>query len=314
MPATTRAISDETVFAKGSLFFKFDPRITARNPKLHKLGLAFDAVALSDALGRQVTSGRIIYCDDRETLIVNIAPFVRDIRKAAEKASVLLSSASPPDLILNRHCVECEFQTRCRQEAIEKDELSLLAGMTERQRGKLKSKGIFAITPLSYTFRARRRSKRLIGKPEKYQDSLKALAIRERKIHIVGSPQLRIDGTPVFLDVESIPDRDFYYLIGAYIPSSDGHTQHSLWANNKEEESVIWEEFVTILAMIENPILIHYGSFETIFLRRMCQRYGEPSVGSSLEKAIKSSINLLNVIFGKICFPTFSNGLKEIAA
>ena len=65
----------------------------------------------------------------------------------------------------------------------------------------------------AYTFRPRRRPKRLRDKREKYHHSLKALAIREKKIHIVGSPDLKIEGTPVYLDVEGLPDRDFYYLI-----------------------------------------------------------------------------------------------------
>jgi hypothetical protein len=36
---------------------------------------------------------------------------------------------------------------------------------------------------------------------------LKALAIREKKIHIVGSPEMKIEGTPVYMDVEGLPDR-----------------------------------------------------------------------------------------------------------
>ncbi|MCK1326571.1 hypothetical protein IVA94_38475 [Bradyrhizobium sp. 156] len=43
---------------------------------------------------------------------------------------------------------------------------------------------------------------------------MRALAIRENKIHAVGIPDLKLKGTPVFLDVEGLPDRDFYYLIG----------------------------------------------------------------------------------------------------
>jgi hypothetical protein len=53
-------------------------------------------------------------------------------------------------------------------------------------------------------------SGRPIDKRDKYQHSLKALAIREKKIHIVGSPAVKIEGTPVYLDVEGVPDRDFY--------------------------------------------------------------------------------------------------------
>ena len=61
-------------------------------------------------------------------------------------------------------------------------------------------------------------------------------------------------------------------------------------------------------------MLIHYGSYETAFLRRMGERHGKPPEGSAAAKAIKAAVNLLSVIFAQVYFPTFSNGLKEIAA
>jgi RNase H-like protein len=67
------------------------------------------------------------------------------------------------------------------------------------------------------------------------------------------------------------------------------------------------------LIELENAVLIHYGSFETVFLKRMRQRYGAPPSGSRAAKALESPINLLSVIFGQIYFPTYSNGLKDIA-
>jgi predicted RecB family nuclease len=44
----------------------------------------------------------------------------------------LISSSEPPDLVLNRHCAECEVQTRCRQKAFDKNDLSLLGTMIEK--------------------------------------------------------------------------------------------------------------------------------------------------------------------------------------
>jgi hypothetical protein len=93
--------------------------------------------------------------------------------------------------------------------------------MTAKERKKLHDKGIFTVTQLSYTFRPRRRPKRLRDKREKYSHSLRALAIRQKKIHLVGSPEVRIEGTPVYLDVEGLPDRDFYYLIGVRLGNRD---------------------------------------------------------------------------------------------
>ncbi|MEW6584852.1 MAG: TM0106 family RecB-like putative nuclease [Nitrospirota bacterium] len=235
------------------------------------------------------------------------------MRKLIRKIDAVISSPAPPDLVLKRHCGECGFQSRCRQKAIEEDDLSLLAGMTEKERRKFNSKGIFTVTQLSYTFRPRRRPRRLVAKREKYHHSLKALSIRDKKIHIVGRPELKIEGTPVFLDVEGLPDNNFYYLIGVRIEDDKDVMRHSLWADTCADEERIWNAFLDILSGIDSPVLIHFGSFETKFLKRMCDRYGGPSEGSAASKAIASSINLLSVIFAQVYFPSYSNGLKENA-
>jgi hypothetical protein len=150
-------------------------------------------------------------------------------------------------------------------------------------------------------------------KREKYHHALKALAIREKKIHIVGAPELKIDGTPVYLDVEGLPDRDFYYLIGLRVKTADAVVQHSFWADDPQDEKKAWSEFLAALAAIEKPVLIHYGSYETTFLRRMSERSGEPSVGSVVERIINSAVNALSVMFAHVYFPAYSNGLKDIA-
>src|ERR1035438_9854780 len=146
-----------------------------------RLLLGFDALVLSQVLGRAVSLGKIIHGDDHATLKVKTSALVGEVPKRVEKMAALLSSPSPPDLVLNRHCAECEFQARCRKIAVEKDDLSLLARMSRSERKKFRSKGIFTVTQLSYTFRPRRRPKRMRDKREKYHHSLKALAIREQK-------------------------------------------------------------------------------------------------------------------------------------
>ena len=291
-----------------------------------KLLLAFDAFVFSQVLGREISLGKIIHGDDHATLKVKTgartaesarAPVTSkglagEVRKRIEKVTALLSNPAPPDLVLNRHCAECDFQARCRKIAVEKDDLSLLANMSAKERQKLRSKGIFTVTQLSYTFRPRRRPKRQRDKREKYHHSLKALAIREKKIHIVGSPELKIEGTPVYLDVEGLPDRDFYYLIGMRIGNGDSAVQHSLWADTVADEGKIWKQFLAILETVEKPVLIHYGSYETEFLKRMSECYGAPTQEISENSKNQKAINLLSVLLEQVYFPTHSNSLKEI--
>jgi predicted RecB family nuclease len=278
-----------------------------------KLSIAFEALVLSEMLDQTINYGKILYGENYVTLRVKTSALADDIRLLTEKIGSLLASTSPPDLVLNRHCAECEFQFRCRQKAIDHDDLSLLGSMTENERAEFNSRGIFTVTQLSYTFRPRRRPKELKDKRERYHHSLKARAIREGKIFIVGSPKIQIEGTPVYLDVEGLPDRNFYYLIGIRVRAADSIVQHSFWADSPSDEGRIWQEFLLKLAEVEKPILIHYGSFESIFLKRMRERYGTPPDSFSAGKAIESPINLLSIIFGQVYFPTYSNRLKEIA-
>jgi predicted RecB family nuclease len=295
---------------------EFIPVRFIRSNKLTKedrLILAFDALVLSQMLGRKVRLGKIIHGHDHATLRIKVASLLDTVKKLVGKMAALLAIGSPPDLILNRHCAECEFRDRCRQKAVEKDELTLLSGMSEKERKKFHGKGIFTVTQLSYTFRPRKRPKRLRGTREKYHHSIKALAIREKKIHIVGSPEFKIDGMPVYLDVEGLPDVDFYYLIGLRVGNGESAIQYTLWADSSEDERTIWKDFLCILETIENPVLIHYGSYETAFLKKMSERYGGPREGSVAVRATSSAVNVISLIFSHIYFPTFSNSLKDVA-
>jgi predicted RecB family nuclease len=290
--------------------YRFEPlnKITRE----HRLLLAFETLRLSESVGREVRLGKIVHGDNYATLNVQTLPFAKEVRKLMNDITALLTGNTPPDLVLNRHCHQCEFQSRCRTQASEKDELSLLSGMSERDRKKLHAKGIFTVTQLSHTFRPRRRRRESRGKQEKHHHSLRALAIRENKIHAVGIPALKLEGTRVFMDVEGIPDRDDYYLIGLRVEAAEGEVQHSLWADKAKGEKLIWSDFLGILSGITNPQLIHYGSYETIFLRQMCQRHGRPPEGSQAATAVDHTINVLSFIYARVYFPTYSNGLKEI--
>jgi predicted RecB family nuclease len=148
-------------------------------------------------------------------VLVNAGALVSEVPRVIEKIGVLLSSNSPPELMLSRHCPACQFQKQCRQKAVENDELSLLSGITETERQGHRSKGIFTVTQLSYTFRPRRAPKRAKNPATPHHFALQALAIREDTVYIDGTPRLPKSETQIYLDIEGLPDNESYYLIGA---------------------------------------------------------------------------------------------------
>jgi predicted RecB family nuclease len=159
----------------------------------------FDAMVLSKYLARSIHVGRIVHGDRYSIVSIKLSAISTEVRRQIAKLEDLLSSASEPPLILNRHCAECEFLNHCRPKAMEKNDLSLLSALRKTEIQRLNRKGIFRVQQLSYTFRPRRRRKRMAGRPEKYQHSLRALAIRKGKIHVVGQFEFTIQGTPVYL-------------------------------------------------------------------------------------------------------------------
>jgi hypothetical protein len=133
--------------------------------------------------------------------------------------------------------------------------------MTEKERAKSNEKGITTITQLSYGYRPRRRKrvKKTGSRPTpllKHDHKLKALAIKKSQIHVVGSPALSIDGTPVFIDVEGAPGRDFFYLIGLRYQRRGKAIERSLWADEPEDEPNIWRELLGTLKEIKQAFVI----------------------------------------------------------
>lgn len=282
--------------------------------KLHKdarLLLAFDAFVLSELLGREIGLGKIIHGDDRTTLKVNTGALIGEVRRVTEKIGALLSNNSPPELMLNRHCPECEFQNQCRQKAVEKDELSLLSGITETERQGHRSKGIFTVTQLSYTFRPRRVPKRAKNPATPHYFALQALAIREHTVYIHGTPRFPESKTQVYLDIEGLPDNESYYLIGALVVSEGKEILHSFWADHESEEPDIFSQFVETACQWADFRILHFGRYETVALKRMKTRLPE-SLHAKIDAILERTTNVLSVINPHVYFPVYSNGLKDI--
>lgn len=275
-----------------------------------RLMLAFDAFAFSRATGELPPAGKIVHGSRYSTVRVPLAKWLVRVRSVLEKIASESTKSPSPAVVLNRHCPECEFQSRCREIACEKDDLSLLATLSDKERTRYHDRGIFTVTQLSYTFRPRKRSG--CGVTKQHYPALKALAIRESKIHILGTPVLNGRATPVYFDVEGDADRDLYYLIGMRTDAQGSTAQYSFWADDAAEEEKIWAAFLQKLTEIGNPRLIHYGSYETQFLKRMRARYPSTENPAFLDALASSALNLLSIIYPHVYFPTYSNSLKEI--
>jgi predicted RecB family nuclease len=306
-----RTIRYATIF-----FYPFNPL-----PRWHTAILHFAAAAIEIATGLAPASGYV--CFGRAPTIKAVRPG-RYLKHMEVIKEIVLAHRvqQPPPLELNSHCPICQFRTRCRNKAIEADNLSLVSSIPPKERRKLEAKGITTVTQLSYTYGPKRK-RRAHATPRpaytlmtnKNDNGLKALAIRKNQVHIINVEPVSSLGTPVYFDVEGIPDADQYYLVGLRFRRRAKWLEYTFWADTRAGERQIWQQFLTTLGAVSNPQLIHYGSYESVYLARMRGRYPETIRNKRQFNALlQQSRNLLKNIYASIYFPTFTNGLKDIAA
>ncbi|WP_298349151.1 IS66 family transposase [Runella sp.] len=215
--------------------------------------------------------------------------------------------ANPPKLLLNKHCSQCSFETFCKTQAQKEDNLSLLDRITIKQISKLEKKGIFTVKQLSFIYKPRRRNKRVKNPPISYKPELQALAIRTEKTYIQRLPSIDRKPVELFLDMEGLPDDSFYYLFGVLVVENEKSKHYSFWVDSPKDESENWQKVVHLIDSYPESPIYHYGTFEPSAFEKLAKKHQ-----TNIESIKKRFVNINSFIYGKIYFPTYSNGLKDL--
>jgi predicted RecB family nuclease len=136
---------------------------------------------------------------------------------------------------------------------------------------------------------------------------LQALAIREKKIYLQELPTLSRQPVELFVDMEGVPDRGLYYLIGLLVCQGDTTEHHAFWAGADQDERYMWQQFVEKVTQYPDAPIYHYGSYEPRAIATLAKRYA-----TDAESVTKRLVNVNRHLYGKVYFPVWSNGLKDI--
>jgi uncharacterized protein YprB with RNaseH-like and TPR domain len=193
---------------------------------------------------------------------------------------------------------------------MKEDNLSLLRAIGEKEVKAYARKGIFTITQLSHTFRPRRKGKRSARRSNKRYHALEALAIRDRSIYVLGTPEAVTGPVSFYLDLEGKPDEGFVYLIGMVIVQDGEERRLTFWADEKSEEDLIFERFLDEVERFDKFHVFCYGGYEKAFLNRMRKRTARSDLA---DRVLGSLCNTLSWVYKQFYFPCYSNGLKDVA-
>lgn len=273
-----------------------------------KLFVALQATLIQIEFSLQVEYCKIAFGKNIRQTKFGLSSFAKAIKKSITELNKVLSSSNAPDFYKNTHCPVCEFQNSCLEKLVERDDLSLLTSLKSKEIIQRNNRGIFSVKQLSYTFRPKKNPYRR----RKFLPELKALAIRESKTFIQEIPDIPASRNEIFLDIEGLPDRNFYYLIGIIIKANDSKKTYFFWANNKDEEEKIFIELIGLLQTLDEFVIYHYGTYEIQALKIISKKVS-PKHQEFLKKMIDNSFNVLNIFTHNIYPPTYSNSLKDIA-
>lgn len=182
--------------------------------------------------------GKIVFKEKNEikTIRIKFSTYEKDA-----KAQLQINFRDNAVFCLNKHCQICEYHSHCYDKATQLNHLSLLSKITSKKIKKYENRGIFTITQLSYLYRPRRKNKKQTTLNHSFE--LQALALRNDKIYIKQAFTFDRFDTELYLDIEGLPERNFYYLIGILLKTNNNLEYKCFWANNEDEEEKMWITF-----------------------------------------------------------------------
>lgn len=272
-----------------------------------KMKLAFAGYLMSLCGAPAPTKGMIIAETGKRGVLLE--PFYPKIRKSLTELREIQVSEDAPKVSLRPSCQSCPFWSDCHSKAIEIGDLSLFPRIGAKRIEKLNRKGIYSIEQLALTYRPRRkrRTKSKKASPSIYQPSLHALALKQHKVLIEEMPELHRSKCELFLDIEGLPDQNFYYLAGILVRNLDECKEYSFWADGICQEKELFLSLIKFLRQYHSAPIYHYGRYDANALDELSCRY---EIDSS--NVMKRLVNANKLIYAKIYFPVYSNSLKDL--
>jgi len=269
--------------------FHYVPMVFHEGPRVRhrqKLLLEVYGLLLSRLQGGQPDKGIVWYGQACKTMTVRLNQELRRTERSFRQVKDAATGGSPPRLILNKHCQICEFRQRCDQQAVQEDSLSLLRGMAEKEINRYAKKGIFTVTQVAHTFRPRRRGKRSPPKHNHRYHALQALAIRDKRVYVLGTPQLPDAPVHVYLDIGCGGGRTVERLAGI---ATDGKVV-----------GIDYSPDAVVVARKKNRVLINEGRVEIFQEAVSSMRFSDGAFG------------LITAFESHYFWPDFRNDLKEV--
>tara|TARA_R110000868_G_scaffold411785_1_gene710604 strand:- start:91915 stop:95250 length:3336 start_codon:yes stop_codon:yes gene_type:complete len=258
--------------------------------------------------------------------LVDVASYARNARNVFE-TFLLERPETRSDPVSG--CGLCRWKDHCRSEWEETDSLSLVAGITKSQRGKLEAFGIGTLNGLADV------EGRVPKLSPEVQSRLTTQAKLQRKRRAGGPPGFELrdfqpgkgfgimpqpDVGDLFYDIEGDPyyEGGLEYLHGVWFRDEGDWTFRAFWAHDREAEgqavAELLEFFVDHLRAHPHARIYHYANYEIAALRRLtaAHRVGEAAM-DQLQRE-RRFVDLFKVVSGSLIASEKGYSIKDLEA
>jgi uncharacterized protein len=236
-----------------------------------------------------------------------------------EGTQAILDGIERPTATYN--AAEWPWERYINHEAIRMRDVSLVGQVGPRMKEKLVSRGLKKIWDISSASIETLQAIQGISDTSAKKLILNAKAIMKNEPIPIDLSGLHFPPTSVeiFLDMEGTDEPDLEgatdavdYLIGVIVHAGEMDVYHPFIAHNLEDEGKMFCDFMSFLKKHTNYVIYHWHNYEHWHMKRLAERHN--LVEEADKSVLSHMVDLHKVATRAFAFPTYTNGLKDIAA
>ena len=256
---------------------------------------------------------------DYEETVYEFKNLESDLMKALQGTQAILDGREVPTPTYNAG--EWPWKTYTNHAALKNRDISLVSQVGPKLKEKLSARGFKKVWDLSPSRIHDLKKIPRVGETTAKKLIRSAQAIQKGEIILLDRSALDFPDKPVeiFLDLEGTDqpgdDGDLTqvdYLIGALTCASGIEDYRPFMAWHPEDEEAMFRAFMAFIASRENYVVYHWHHYERWHMKQLADRYGMIAEADAM--LFPFMIDLHRMATAAFVFPTYTNGLKDIAA
>jgi uncharacterized protein len=256
---------------------------------------------------------------DLKILEYFFSDFEAELQIAMKGTQAILDGIERPTATYN--VAEWPWEKYINHEAIRMRDVSLVGLVGPRTKEKLVSRGFKKVWDISSASIEALQAIQGISDTTAKKLILNAKAIMKNEQIPIDPSGLHFPAksTEIFLDMEGTDEPDLEgatdaidYLIGVIVRKGGGEGYHPFIAHKIKDEGTMFCDFISFLKEHTEYVIYHWHNYENWHMKRLAERHN--LVEAADASVLSHMVDLHRIATRAFAFPTYTNGLKDIAA